>query len=174
LLPISVSDYFDLFSQPKTFDIDTSLLDKTYRTYQLQVHPDKFFRSPREEAQTAHSVSQCVNEGYKTLSDPIRRGEYLLKLFKSQTVADAPPDFLMEVMDIQEAAAEADDPRKLSELRNQVLKMLGAEKERLALALRIRDGKIAMPKEARESLAKMKYLSRVRDAIKEKLPVDLL
>jgi molecular chaperone HscB len=174
LLPISVSDYFALFNQPKTFDIDTSLLDTTYRAYQLQVHPDRFFRSPAREAQTADSVSQCVNEGYKTLSDPIRRAEYLLKLFKLQTVPDVPPDFLMDVMDIQEAVAEANDPKKLTQLRNHVLKMLGAEKDRLALALRIDGGKIAMPKQVGESLAKMKYLSRVRDAINEKLPVDLL
>jgi molecular chaperone HscB len=173
LLPISVDDYFSLFKQPKSYAIDPVLLDQTYRSYQRQVHPDRFFRSPAQEMRNAASAAQCVNEGYKTLADPIKRGEYFLKLHNAEPPAQVPGAFLMEVMDIHEEVAGTDDPARLAAVRQRVEAMARALQARVAAALKVVDGRVADAAGAAESLAKMKYLARVQAAIKEKLPVDM-
>jgi molecular chaperone HscB len=173
LLPIAVDDYFALFKQPKSYTIDPVLLDQTYRSYQTQVHPDRFFRSPTQEVQNAASAAQCVNEGYKTLADPIKRGEYFLRLHKAEPLGDVPAPFLMEVMDIHEEVAGTDDPARLAALRQRVAEMVAAQQARVAAALKVVDGKVADAPGAAAALAKMKYLGRVQSAIKEKAPVDM-
>ena len=45
LLPVNIDNYFTLFDQPKSFNIDLKKLEKSYKGYQRQVHPDRFFHS---------------------------------------------------------------------------------------------------------------------------------
>ena len=174
LLPVSIDNYFSLFDLPKSYEIDSSKLLKTYKGYQRQIHPDRFFQASKSELSNADQVSSCVNEGYKTLSDPIKRGEYMLRLFKKETKANVPPDFLMKILDIHEQIDNAKDSSQLVSLMSENQKEIREIANDLKKSLSIKEDKIQDPIKAAESLAKMKYLSRVRDAIKEKLPVDLL
>ncbi|OHT11889.1 Iron-sulfur cluster co-chaperone protein HscB, mitochondrial [Tritrichomonas foetus] len=174
LLPTEYDNYFSLFDLPKDYDIDPSKLLKTYKGYQRQIHPDRFFQASKNEISNADHVSSCVNQGYKTLSDPVKRGEYMLQLFKFDTKADVPPDFLMKVLDIHEQIDSASESSDLVKLMAENQKDFREENAKLKESLRVDGDKVADPHAAAESLAKMKYLSRIRDAIREKLPVDLL
>jgi molecular chaperone HscB len=174
LLPLSVEDYFDLFKQPKTYAIDLTKLEQTYKSYQRQIHPDNFFTSSEQELAAASGVSRCVNEGYKALSDPISRGEYLLTIFKEKAFGDVPQDFLIEVMEIHQNLETSENPVALKSILVSVEKRLSEFKKELTVALMVTNGKLQNPTAATEILAKMKYLSKIRDKVREKLPVDFL
>ena len=98
----------------------------------------------------------------------------MLRLFKKETKANVPPDFLMKILDIHEQIDNAKDSSQLVSLMSENQKEIREIANDLKKSLSIKEDKIQDPIKAAESLAKMKYLSRVRDAIKEKLPVDLL
>ncbi|KAH0786808.1 co-chaperone Hsc20 family protein [Histomonas meleagridis] len=172
LLPAKFENYFSLFNQPKTYDIDLAKLEKAYKAYQRQVHPDRFFQSSEFEMKNADNVSCCVNDGYKTLKDPIKRAEYILELFKKKTVVDVPPDFLMEVLDIHEQISATSKSPVLKQLLDQVDQIFNDESGKLSKSLKIIDDKqVSNPEGAAKSIAKLKYLNRIRNMIHEKLPL---
>ena len=174
LLPPAVDDYFSLFDQPRSFDIDTSRLEKTYKSYQRQVHPDKFFEASKTELRNADKVSCCVNEGYKTLSDPIKRAEYMIGLFKLPGVADVPKEFLMKCLMLHQKVSQTSDTKVLVQVMKDIQAMIKEEQANLSKCLKIKqDNVVADPKGAAEGVAKMKYLARVRDLVREKLPLDM-
>lgn len=172
LLPINVDNYFTLFNLPKSYDIDQAQLSKIYKGYQRQIHPDRFYQASQDEISNADKVSCCVNEGYKTLSDPVKRGEYLLQLFKKEAKIDIPQSYLMQVLDLHEQIDNAADPADLVKIMSEVQKKIHSEKDQLSASLKIADNQIADPTSAALALSKMKYLIRIREAIREKLPVD--
>ena len=174
LLPPAVDDYFALFDQPRSFDVDVSKLEKTYKGYQRQIHPDKFFEASKTELNNADKVSCCVNEGYKTLTDPVKRAEYMLSLFKSAGAADVPKQFLVKCLMMHQQVSQTDDTAVLSRVLKDVQAMLQEEQANLSRCLKVKkDDILEDPKGAADSVAKMKYLSRVRDLVREKLPLDM-
>ena len=123
-------------------DLDTSALEKEFYALSRLLHPDVFARAePRERAWSLEQ-SSMLNDAYRTLKDPIKRTEYLLRLegveleeqskqatekaretgeLKKQAV---PPDLLEEVFELnmhleelrmQKEAGE-DDPAMLEEI----------------------------------------------------------
>jgi DnaJ-domain-containing protein 1 len=114
-----------------------------------------------------------VNEGYKILTDPIKRGDYFMSLFNEKTETQVSSAFLMEVMDIQDEVSGTDDPGKLAVVKRRLEGMLADLQKGLSEALRVVDGRVRDGKVAGECLTKMKYLTRVLATLKEKLPVDM-
>lgn len=170
LLPVNIDNYFTLFDQPKSFNIDLKKLEKSYKGYQRQVHPDRFFHSSKTEMQNADKVSCCINEGYKVLKDPIKRGEYMLDLFEKNVKMEVPQEFLIDVIDIHEQieAAKKNSP-ELKKVMDTVNDMLAQEESSLAKNLEvIEDKSLKNPNGASENLAKIRYLHRILNKIKEK------
>lgn len=170
LLPVDIDDYFSLFDQPRSFRVDLAKLERSYKGYQRQVHPDRFFRSSAAELQNADRVSCCINEGYRVLRDPVRRGEYMLGLLGKGASRGVPQEFLVEVIDIHEQieAAERSSPA-LAKLLDSVGQMLKREEAQLAENLEVVGGSaLRNPDGASENLAKMKYLHRIANKIGEK------
>lgn len=172
--PPHCHNYFSLFDQAETYDIDQQKLDKLYKNYQRLVHPDKFYRSSKEEKIFSDKVTTCVNEGYKTLSDPIKRGEYFLDIKNIKFSKDVPPDFLIDVLDLHEQIDGTKDTSELVKLFQQIQKRIKDENIILMDCLRIVDGQVKDPKGAGTSLSKMRYLQRIHDSLREKLPLDLI
>ena len=54
---------------------------ETKRFYELSKkwHPDRFTRRPVEEKNQALEATSILNDGYRTLRDPVKRAEYLLQ-----------------------------------------------------------------------------------------------
>ena len=106
-----MSQYFQLFKQPETFDLDTHALEKTYLVLTTQFHPDKFAAASAFEQKQAVMMSATINQAYNTLKDPIDRAAYLLK--QQGIDADAPentqlsPEFLMQQMEWRETLFDA-------------------------------------------------------------------
>ena len=106
-----MSQYFNLFQLEPSFNIDTEVLEQTYRALAARFHPDKFASASAFEQKQAVMMSSTINDAYRTLKSPIDRAAYLLK---SQNIdADAPehtsfsPEFLMQQMEWRETLMDA-------------------------------------------------------------------
>lgn len=172
--PPSCENFFQLFDQPKKYEIDLKKLDKTYLTLQRKVHPDRFYSKTEKEKELSIKASGCINEGYHTLRNPVSRGEYLLHLFNEKVITDVPQDFLMEVLEFHEAMDSTAQVEDLIKLLQKVQQMMKEQTKQLKSNLEIKDGKLVNPKEAANVLSKLKYLSRIRDTLKQKIPVHKL
>ncbi|MFK7807736.1 MAG: Fe-S protein assembly co-chaperone HscB [Saprospiraceae bacterium] len=101
--------YFDFYKIPVTFLADEAALRKTYYANSKKYHPDFFTLSSEEEQAKALEMSTQNNEAFKTLSDPDQRMKYILELkgaIGEEGKNQIPQDFLMEMMDINEALME--------------------------------------------------------------------
>ena len=115
--PVPV-DYFTFFGFPRKLNLDTAELEKEFYALSRRLHPDLFAQANPEERAFSLEQSSMLNDAYRTLKDPIKRTEYLLRLegveleeqskqatekaratgeLKKQVV---PPDLLEEVFEL--------------------------------------------------------------------------
>ncbi|HMB83010.1 MAG TPA: Fe-S protein assembly co-chaperone HscB, partial [Terriglobales bacterium] len=139
--PVPV-DYFTFFGFPRKLNLDTAALEKEFYALSRRLHPDVFGQAETQERTWSLEQSSMLNDAYRTLKDPIKRTEYLLRLegieleeqskqatekaratgeLKKQVV---PPDLLEEVFELnlhlEELRAQKemgeDDPALLEEI----------------------------------------------------------
>lgn len=102
---------FEILGLAPAFALDMKGLEQAYFTAQRACHPDRFVGKPEIERVTAITRSQLVNDAYDTLKNPLTRAEHLLALQNIHVLADdakAPPEILMEMMELRERLADAD------------------------------------------------------------------
>ena len=106
----AVADYYTLLDLPRRHDLDEDELHRKYIALSRHAHPD-FHAAEGQEVQQLHlTVSAALNDAYRTLKDPVSRGEYLLELLggKSSAVDKSVPEgFLDTMMMMQEELAGA-------------------------------------------------------------------
>ncbi|XP_069138489.1 iron-sulfur cluster co-chaperone protein HscB-like [Argopecten irradians] len=162
-----VSDltYFQILDSEETFDVDLKTLAITYKELQKVLHPDKYSQKTQKERELAEIQSSMVNKAYTTLTKPLSRALYLLELNKlpvEEANSDVDPDFLMEIMEINEELADADSPESIQAIQNE-------NNERIddcfmEISNAFKDKNILL---AREHVIKMTYYVNVDDKIKE-------
>jgi molecular chaperone HscB len=110
-------NYFELFDIPVSVTVDKGTLAKKYFEMQKKYHPDFFVQEDETAQQEALEKTSELNKALKILKDPDATIQYLLKLkglLQEEEKYPLPPDFLMEVMELNEnlsdnsAAAIAD------------------------------------------------------------------
>lgn len=105
------ANHFELMGLPAAFAVDAQRLERAYRDLQSRVHPDKFAAASPADRRAAMQWATRANEAYRTLRDPVSRARYLLSLkgfdTGEETNTSMPADFLMQQMELREAAAEA-------------------------------------------------------------------
>lgn len=104
------TNYFDFFELPHRLALDPKDLEARFYALSRQLHPDLYSRkSPAEQAYST-DASAILNEAYRTLRDPVRRSEYLLKEngfdIGEQQSKDVPPELLEEVFELNMALEE--------------------------------------------------------------------
>jgi molecular chaperone HscB len=162
-------NYFELFELPVSFMVNTKQLNENYFRLQMQYHPDFYSNATDDEKEEALEMSSLVNRAFKTLENEDTRTEYILELkglISEGEKYELPPDFLMEMMELNEDLTEA-DPSSIQqteqkivtiedELYNQVKHVMNSYSEH-------------QPDEAllpvKEYFFKKKYLERVRERI---------
>jgi molecular chaperone HscB len=101
---MSSSDYFTLFGLDRKLRIDAADLQKRFYDLSRQWHPDRFSRKPAAEQMWALEMTSMLNDGYRTLKDPVKRAEYVLTVagfpIGEQRGKDVPPELLEEVFDL--------------------------------------------------------------------------
>jgi molecular chaperone HscB len=103
-MPILSRNFFQFFGLEPKLRLDADALQKRFYELSRQWHPDKFSRkSPTEQAEALEATS-ILNDGYRTLKDPVKRAEYLLKEegfpIGEQRSKDVPPELLEEVFEL--------------------------------------------------------------------------
>ena len=114
------NDYFQLFSLPEQFAIDTQLLETNFRKIQSASHPDRFVSASAAEKLASMQLATLSNEAYGTLKNAARRARYLLEKQGIDAVAETntalPMDFLMQQMEWREQLEEAKAAKDISTL----------------------------------------------------------
>jgi molecular chaperone HscB len=105
-------NYYTLFELAETPRVDKQLLAAKYIALQKKYHPD-FFTTDTETAQEeALEISAQINKAYNTFKNEDKTLAYFLAE-KGIIVADEkynlPADFLMEMMELNEAIEEQHD-----------------------------------------------------------------
>ncbi|WP_235299186.1 Fe-S protein assembly co-chaperone HscB [Portibacter marinus] len=102
-------NYFEFYNLPVSLSIDEALLKQRFYANSKQFHPDFFTLDGVEKQMEALEQSTLNNTAYKTLIDFDKRLRYLLKLkgiLKEEGDNQIPQEFLMEMMDVNEAVME--------------------------------------------------------------------
>ena len=143
--PVPV-DYFTFFGFPRKLSLDTAGLEKEFYALSRRLHPDLFAQANPEERAFSLEQSSMLNDAYRTLKDPIKRTEYLLRLegveleeqskqatekaratgkLKKQVV---PPDLLEEVFELNMHLEELRTQKKTGEDDPALLEEIGKAK----------------------------------------------
>jgi len=126
------SNFYDFFGIEHKLNLDLKDLEKRFYSLSRQWHPDKFTLKSAEEQQQALDATAILNDGYRTLRDPLARAEYLLKEhgfdIGEQGAKNVPPELLEEVFELNMALEElrgGDESARggLEEARNRFVAM---------------------------------------------------
>lgn len=99
------SDYFAVFSLPRSLTIDVVDLEQRYYALSRRLHPDLFHDHPPAEQAASLSATALVNRAYRTLRDPVQRGLYWLEQNGESLGRDnerVPPALAARVFEVQE------------------------------------------------------------------------
>ena len=139
-------DYFTFFGLPRKLNVDIAQLEREFYELSRKLHPDLSARADKREQEWSLEQSSLLNDAYRTLKDPIRRTEYLLRLegveleeqskaatekarstgqIKKQVV---PPDLLEEVFDLNMQLEELRAQKKLGEDDPALIEEIGTQK----------------------------------------------
>ncbi|XP_029366118.1 iron-sulfur cluster co-chaperone protein HscB isoform X2 [Echeneis naucrates] len=163
--PEEGASYFHIMDCDYTFTLDTQKLQTRYLQLQRSLHPDNFSQKSEEYSE---SQSALVNKAYKTLRKPLSRGLYMLELegmgIEEGTDSGADAEFLMELMEINEALDEAQTLEEANKIAQDTKGKLADLTEQTDAALR--KGELQT---AKALLAQMKYQANIEEKVKEKL-----
>jgi molecular chaperone HscB len=103
-MPILSRNFFRFFGLEQKLQVDAETLQKRFYELSKQWHPDRFSRKSAAEQSDALDATSILNDGYRTLRDPVKRAEYLLKEegfpIGEQRSKDVPPELLEEVFEL--------------------------------------------------------------------------
>lgn len=163
-------DPFTLLGLPRSFEIESDVLEARYLALAEEVHPDRFVGGTLAEQRAARERSARVNEAYRVLREPVRRAEALVKLGgldldSSDRERGAPAmgqAFLVEMIERRETVAEARALgwAALEDVRARTEAELGEHLDRAVRALA--NGDVAA---AARVLVARRYLQRIVDEI---------
>jgi molecular chaperone HscB len=147
--PPAPVDYFSFFGLPQKLDLDVKALEKEFYALSRKLHPDVYARAEEKEQQWSEEQSSRLNDAYRTLKDPIKRTEYLLKLEgveleeQSKTATEqaratgeqkkqvVPPALLEEVFELNMQLEEMRVNKKTGERDPQLVQDLESHKQKL-------------------------------------------
>ncbi|XP_028312699.1 iron-sulfur cluster co-chaperone protein HscB isoform X1 [Gouania willdenowi] len=160
--------FFKIMDCDHSFTVDVQKLQRRYLQLQRSLHPDNFSQKSAREQEYSESQSALVNKAYTTLLKPLSRGLYMLELegmgIDEGTESGADSDFLMELMEINEALHEAQTPDEASKIGHDMKARLVELTEQIDTALQ--KGELQA---AKALLAQMKYYTNIEEKVKEKL-----
>lgn len=119
--------YFELYGLPENFHPGKDAVKKKYYELSRLYHPDRFAQAADADKTEALRMAAINNEAYKTLNDADATMAYILKqngLLEEEEKYNLPPDFLMDMMDINEAVSEYELTPDNEKMKEQVTKMI--------------------------------------------------
>src|SRR5271163_4564999 len=144
--PPAQVDYFMFFGLPRKLNLDVAALEKDFYELSRKLHPDLNAKAGSQEQEWSLQQSSLLNDAHRTLKDPIKRTQYLLKLegveleeqsksateqarssgeVKKQIV---PPDLLEEVFELNIQLEELRVQKKMGEDDPALIEEIGRQK----------------------------------------------
>ena len=135
------ADYYSVFSLEPRLTLDLGMLEHQFHKLSRKLHPDRFARATSEEKEWSLADTALLNDAYRTLRDPIRRTEYLLKLHGAEIGEEhsgkgrtdpsrVPADLLEEVFDLNMQLEEMRAAKKMGEEDPDLKQSLTAAKKK--------------------------------------------
>jgi molecular chaperone HscB len=139
-------NYFAFFGLPLRLNVNIVALEKDFYELSRKLHPDLNARAGSKEQEWSLEQSSLLNDAYRTLKDPIKRTQYLLKLegveleeqSKSATEQArasgtakkqiVPPDLLEEVFELNMQLEELRMQKKMGEDDPALIEEIGRQK----------------------------------------------
>ena len=169
-------DYFELFEIPVQLKVNTGLLSQKFFALSKKYHPDYYISNGSEAQAEALEKSALLNNAWKIFQNPDETIKYVLQskaLLEEEEKYQLPPDFLMEVLEINEQLMDArqdDDPAVKENIRSVIT---GLQNEIYEPVKEIVGGYkegVTTEKEllqVKEYYYKKKYLDRIRRQLAE-------
>ena len=134
-------DYFSVFGLNPKLNLDLVELEHEFHRLSRKLHPDRFARAEENEKEWSLADTALLNDAYRTLKDPLRRTEYLLKLEGAEIGEEhsgkdrrdpsrVPADLLEEVFELNLQLEEMRASRKMDEENPDLEASLVAAKEK--------------------------------------------
>ena len=102
-------NYFTFYDIPVSFSPNLATIRKQYYANSKKYHPDFYTLATEDKKAEILQLASLNNEAYKILSDEDLRMKYILEsenILTTENKNAIPPDFLMEMMDINEQLME--------------------------------------------------------------------
>jgi molecular chaperone HscB len=109
-------NYFELFEIPVQLKVDKATLPRKYFELSRKYHPDFFVSGTEEDKSGALEKSALLNKAFKTFQNPDETIKYVLQLkglLAEEEKYELPPDFLMEVLEINEEIMDLGENKTL-------------------------------------------------------------
>lgn len=171
-------NYFSFYHLTISFKVDEKLLKQRYLENSKKYHPDFFALESEEKQMEVLHLSTLNNQAFKVLSAPDSRCKYILESFNLLEEGEKyslPPDFLMEMMEINEKLMElemngdADSVEVLEKELGAIRKILEEEMEQLYLEFETagEEDRIGILKKIKDLYFRKKYLVRIQESLKK-------
>jgi molecular chaperone HscB len=73
-------DFFGVLGVPRKYSLDLGAAEARFKELSRQLHPDRFAKADPRARRASLQQSVLLNEAWRTIRDPVRRAEYLLRL----------------------------------------------------------------------------------------------
>lgn len=119
-------NYFELYDLPVSLLPDTQQVKQKFYELSRKYHPDFYSQASENEQAEALEMSSLVNKAFKAFNNKDETIKYVLQqkeLLQEEEKYQLSPDFLMEMMDLNEALMDAKmegDQNKLTALQSQI------------------------------------------------------
>lgn len=170
-----MDNYFELYQIPMSLKPDAALVKQQFYKLSKQYHPDRIAQGDESAQAAALQMAATINEAYKTLCDEDKTMAYLLRLqglLQDEEKYNLPPDFLMEMMELNEAVSDYEDAPENETLKQEAEQAIEAQIlawnqaiQPLATAFEQAEDKTAHLLQMKDFYFRKKYLLRIRERL---------
>jgi molecular chaperone HscB len=119
-------NYFEFYNIPVSLQPDLTLIKQRFYELSRKYHPDFYSQATETEQSDALEKSSLVNKAFKTFSNHEETIKYVLQtksLLEEEEKYQLSPDFLMEIMDLNEELMDAkmeEDEGRMAAIQSQI------------------------------------------------------
>ncbi len=166
-------NYFEFYGLPESFELDAAQLKKKFYELSKKYHPDFYAAESAEKQEEVLQLSTLNNKAYQVLSNPAKRTEYILREHKLLADGDKyplAPDFLMEMMELNELITDAEDEATINQIKTSVKEASDGLEDELAQQIHGFSSKTqpeqdAALKKVLDIYYRKKYLLRIQESL---------
>jgi molecular chaperone HscB len=163
-------NFFELFNIPVSLQVDSATIKTKFYELSRKCHPDFFSQATEAEQEDALEKSSLVNKAFKVFSNKNETLKYVLQLkglLEDEEKYKLAPDFLMEMMELNEALMDAkieSDEAAVSNIKSQISNLENELYENIkSIIEHFKDGVSTQEEllQVKDYYFKKKYLARI-------------